>query len=320
MRRRTFLQLSAAAAAARAQLLADLPMPTATLGRSGLRVSKYVVGGYHMAVQGEETALRILRRARELGVTFFDSANQYHEGKSDEIYGKAFSPSERQKVALMTKCEKYSRAEAMSLLETQLRRMKTDYLDLWQCHQVSEHKEVDQILGQNGSLEAFVQAKKQGKVRHIGFTGHRDPSVHTRLIEATSEWETVQMPINLIDPHYESFLRNVLPLARRRGLGVLAMKSNAMGAITKNKVAKIEECLRFTWSQDVDVVVSGAETVEQLEENVLVLKTLHTMTGGEITALLDRTRKGPTGSKIEGYKKKEAGARDTRFHRDGDPA
>jgi aryl-alcohol dehydrogenase-like predicted oxidoreductase len=303
MRRRNFLISTASL-----RLLADAPMPMKTLGKTGLKVSRYVVGGYHMNVQGEAVATQIIHRAMDLGVNFFDSANVYHKGASDEIYGRALAGGRRQKIMLMTKCEKYSRSEAMELLETQLKRMKTDYLDLWQCHQVSEMKEVDQILGPGGSLEAFIAAKKQGKVRHIGFTGHRDPQVHLRLLAATDAWETIQMPINCIDPHYLSFINNVLPEARKKGLGVLAMKSNAMGTITKANVAKIEECLRFTLSQDIDTLVSGAETVEQLEQNVGVVKSMTPMSVEEVKSLLSRTRQGETGSKIERYKKPESGA------------
>ncbi|WP_321472415.1 aldo/keto reductase [uncultured Paludibaculum sp.] len=319
MRRRTFLQTAALSAAARLELLADTPMPTATLGKTGLKISRFVVGGYHMNVQGEENATRIIHRAIDLGVNFFDSANLYHKGKSDEVYGRALEGGRRQKVMLMSKCEVYSRDGAMKVLEEQLRRMKTDYLDLWACHQVSEHKEVDQILAPNGSLEAFVKAKQQGKVRHIGFTGHRDPSIHLRLLEGADVWETVQMPINLIDPHYLSFITNVLPVARKKGLGVLAMKSNAMGSITKQQVAKIEDCLTFTWSQDVDAVVSGVETPEQLEANILTLKTMKKLSQQEISVLLHKTKQGKTGSQVEQYKLKESGA-GMPCHRDGDPA
>jgi predicted aldo/keto reductase-like oxidoreductase len=321
MQRRTFLHALNAAglgAAARLRLLAGTPMPMATLGKTGLHISRFVVGGYHMRVNGEDSGVQIIHRAMDLGVNFFDSANQYHKGQSDETYGRALAGGLRQKVMLMTKCEKYSREEAMKLLEEQLRRMKTDYLDLWACHQVSEMKEVDQILGPGGSLEAFVKAKEQGKVRHIGFTGHHDPAVHLRLLKETDVWETVQMPINLIDPHYLSFLENVLPVARGKGLGVLAMKSNAMGEITKNKVAQIEECLRFTWSQDVDALVSGVETTAQLEENVTVLKTLTKLSKQQSDTLLQRTKQGKTGSKIEGYKRKEGSAGMDSAHRDGE--
>jgi uncharacterized protein len=242
MQRRTFLQSAGILPAARA--LVEAPVPAVTLGKSGLKVTRFAVGGYHMNVRGEEEAIRIIHRAMDLGVTFFDSANIYHNGKSDEIYGKALAGGRRQKIILMTKCEKRSRQEAMAILEEQLKRMNTDYLDLWQCHQVTEQQEVDQILAPGGALEAFVDAKKQGKVRHIGFTGHRDPDVHLRLLKATDAWETIQMPVNLIDPHYLSFVVNVLPEARKRGLGVIAMKSNAIGQITRNGVAQIENYKR----------------------------------------------------------------------------
>mgnify|MGYP001481547959 CR=1 FL=1 len=308
MRRRTFIQSGAAAAAARLELLAAAPMPMATLGRTGLKVSRFVVGGYHMAVQGEEVATSIIHRAIDLGVNFLDSANLYHRGLSDEIYGRALAGGLRQKVMLMTKCDIYSRNGSMEMLETQLRRMKTDYLDLWQVHQVSEPNEVDQILGPNGSLETFVKAKKEGKVRHIGFTGHRDPQIHLRLLNATDVWETIQMPINLIDPHYLSFIQNVLPEARKKGLGVLAMKSNAMGASGRNNVARIEDCLKFTLSQDIDALVSGVETVEQLESNILTAKTMKKLSKAEIEAMLATTKKGRTGVQIENYKRPPSGA------------
>ncbi|MEJ5367241.1 MAG: aldo/keto reductase [Bryobacteraceae bacterium] len=317
MQRRTFLTAAALGSTLPSAAQASLPM--ATLGKTGLRVARIAVGGYHMNVRGEQEALRILRRAFDLGLNFYDSANAYHGGASDEILGKAFSGADRQKVLLMTKCEIYTSDGAMRVLEQQLRRLRTDYIDLWQCHQVSEHSEVDRILGPAGALEAFVLAKKQGKVRHIGFTGHRDPSVHLRLLQATSEWETVQMPVNLIDPHYLSFLRQVLPEARRRGLGVIAMKSNAMGQISAQNVASIGDCLRFAWSQDIDTLVSGVETVEQLEQNVAALRAFRKMTPQEISALLERTARGKTGAEVERYKRPPQGAC-FRMHRDGEPA
>lgn len=287
----------------------------AVLGRSGLRVSRFTLGGFHMLVNGEQECLRIIARARELGVNFFDSAYHYNKGESDRVLGKAFAGAERQKVILMTKFERYSKAEAMAGLEEQLKRLRTDYIDLWQVHQVAKHEEADQVLGPNGSLEAFVLAKKQGKVRHIGFTGHHDPSVHLKLLRGFDGWETVQMPVNLVDPHYESFIRQVLPEARKRGLGVLAMKSNAMGAITRNGVARIEECLRFTLAQDIDTMVSGVETVGQLEANVLTVKTQPKLTPAEVTAILERTAKGQTGTGVERYKKGTSAAL---LHRDGE--
>jgi len=319
MERRSFLQLTAAALGTSVKALAEGEMPMVTLGKSGLRVSRFCLGGYHMAVEGEENATRVIHRALDLGVNFLDSAAKYHNGKSDEIYGKAIDPARRQKVLLMSKAEFRDRDGAMGQLENTLRRMKTDYLDLWQCHEVSRHDEVDKIFGPNGSLEAFVKAKKEGKVRHIGFTGHHDPTVHQRLLDGYDGWETVQHPVNLIDQHYLSFIDNFLPKAKAKGLGRIAMKSNAIGNITKHNVAAIEDCLRFAWSQDIDTLVSGVQTTGQLEQNVAVLKNLKKLTRSEISVLLHKTKQGQFGSKIETYKKPQAGATH-RLHHDGDRA
>jgi predicted aldo/keto reductase-like oxidoreductase len=317
MRRRTFLQVSTAALGAGLNALADAPMPMITLGKSGLKISKFTLGGYHMRLKGEENGVRIIHRAMELGVTMFDSANKYHDGESDKTYGVALQGGKRQKVTLMSKAQLRTHDGAMEQLEQTLTRMKTDYLDLWVCHEVTTHAEVDKIFAPGGSLEAFVKAKQQGKVRHIGFSGHADPSVHQRLLDGYDGWETVQHPVNLIDPHYLSFIQTVLPNIRKKGLGLLAMKTNAMGPIRQKGIATIPECLRFAWSQNVDTVVSGVETVQQLEENVLSCKTFVPMSKQEITTLLERTKKGEIGSKVEWYKKKEANATSP-VHHDGE--
>ncbi|GAB4372305.1 MAG: aldo/keto reductase [Bryobacter sp.] len=308
MQRRDFLSTSftASALTGASQALAQVPMPTEILGKTNLKVSKFCLGGYHMRVAGERAAIGIIERALELGVNFFDSAAKYHNGESDVTYGKVFgpAPSLRQKVILMSKAEKRDRAGAMAQLENTLRRMRTDYLDLWQCHEVTTQEEVDRILSPGGSLEAFIKAKEQGKVRHIGFTGHADPAVHLRLLESYSGWETVQCPVNLIDPHYLSFMHNVHPKVRERGLGLIGMKSNAIGNISKMRIAKIEECLRFAWTQQISTLVSGVESIDQLEQNVEVLKTLKRMSSLEISNLLERTKRGPIGPGIETYKRK----------------
>ncbi|MCX6626508.1 MAG: aldo/keto reductase [Candidatus Solibacter sp.] len=317
MNRRQFLQASSSAVlAAELAAYADTPIPTGKLGKTGLQVTRITLGGAHMRFASEENALKIIRRALDLGINFFDSARKYNNGESDACYGKVITGSIRQKVFLMSKAELRTRDEAMGQLEGTLRAMKTDYLDLWQCHEVTTQAEVDKILGPGGSLEAFVQAKKQGKVRHIGFTGHADPEVHQRLLASYDGWETVQHPVNLVDPHYLSFIENVLPKVRAKGLGLLAMKCNAMGGIGKNKIATYAECLRFTLSQDVDTVVSGATTVEELEQNVATVKAFHQMTPKEQSELLTRTKSGPVGTKVENYKKALAGGA-LPAHRDG---
>lgn len=321
MQRRQFISSTSALGLSTA-VMAQMPMPMDILGKSQLKVSRFCLGGYHMRVGGEVNAMRLIRRAMELGVNFFDSAAKYHGGESDITYGKFFgeSSSLRQRVVLMSKAENRTRDGAMAQLENTLRRMKTDYLDLWQCHEVSRQDEVDQIFGPQGSLEAFVRAKEQGKVKHIGFTGHADPEVHLRLLSGYSGWETVQCPVNLVDPHYLSFIDKVHPKVRERGLGLIGMKSNAMGSIAQMRIAPIEECLRFAWTQQINTLVSGVESVDQLEFNVGILKTMKKFSGVEVSQILERTRRGPVGSKIERYKRKENVAMQHAEHRDGEDA
>ena len=318
MNRRDFLRASSAALAS-ASALADTPLPMANLGKTGMRITRITLGGAHMRFGTEANALAIIRRALDLGINMFDSARKYNNGESDACYGKVITGATRQSVFLMSKAQLRTRAEAMRQLEETLAAMRTDHLDLWQCHEVTTHDEVDRIFAHGGALEAFVQAKQQGKVRHIGFTGHADPTVHQRMLAGFDGWETVQHPVNLVDPHYLSFIQNVLPKVRAKGLGLLAMKCNAMGGIGRNHIASYAECLRFTLSQDVDTVVSGATTVEELEQNVATVKAFHKMTPEEQAALLERTKKGPTGTRVEDYKKKETGGA-LPEHRDGDRA
>jgi uncharacterized protein len=317
MQRRHFLMASTAALAARAQAAVNGPMPTNTLGKSGLQVSLFTLGGYHMRVGGVEAGINIIHRAIDLGVTHFDCARSYHRGDSDATYGKALKGGLRKKVLLMSKSNKRDAATAMSELEDTLRDMQTDHLDLWQCHEVATMDEVDAIFGPGGAAEAFAKAKQQGKVRHIGFTGHRDPEVHLRLMREGDLWETVQMPINLVDPHYQSFLTNVMPEARKRGLGLIAMKSNAMGAIGKQGIAPIEECLRFSLSQQPHTLVSGVETIAQLEQNIGIVKAFEAMTREEMDQILTRTSKGTTGPAVERYKRNPSDARLGPVYRDG---
>jgi len=318
MNRRDFLRTSSVALASTAAL-ADTPLPMANLGKTGMRITRITLGGAHMRFGSEANALAIIRRALDLGINMFDSAHKYNNGESDACYGKVITGAVRQRVFLMSKAHLRTRDEAARQLDETLRAMRTDYLDLWQCHEVSTHDEVDRIFAPAGALEAFVKARQQGKVRHIGFSGHADPTVHLRMLAGFDGWETVQHPVNLVDPHYLSFIDNVLPKVRAKGLGLLAMKCNAMGGIGKNHIATYAECLRFTLSQDVDTVVSGATTVGELEQNVATVKAFHKLSPQEQSMLLERTRKGPTGTRVENYKKPETGGA-LPAHRDGDRA
>ena len=309
MKRRTFLSATVAGlgAAAIARTAEQAPMPMRTLGKSGLQISWFCLGGFHMRKNGLDNAVKMIDRSLDLGVTFFDSAHKYHDGASDEAYGAAFgsSSSKRQKAIIMSKAQLRTEAEATKQLDETLKRMKTDYLDLWQCHEVSRIDEVERIFGPKGSYEAFVKAKKAGKVRHIGFTGHHDPAVHMALLKGGEDWETIQHPVNLIDPHYLTF-RPVMQAAREKGLGLIAMKTNAIGHITENKIATIPECLRYAMAKRPHAIVSGVETIEQLNENVATIKTAKAFTDSEIETLLSRTAKTKIGPEVEQYKRKNA--------------
>lgn len=308
MERRTFLSTAAAGltAAARAKLAAQSPMPMRTLGKTGMQVSLFCLGGFHMRVKGEENGVRLIDRALDLGVNFFDSAHKYHQGESDITYGAVFKDSsKRQRALLMSKAQLRTGGAAMQQLEETLKRMHTDYLDLWACHEVARMDEVERIFAPGGSLEAFVKAKEQGKVRHIGFTGHHDPEVHQALLAGYDGWETIQHPVNLIDPHYLPF-RDVMAKARAEGYGLLAMKTNAIGHISSNGIATIPECLRYGMAMDPHTIVSGVETIEQLEENVAVIKNEKPFSETEISSLLERTKRGKIGPDIEQYKRRDA--------------
>ena len=320
MNRRTFLHVTSAAAALSSKALANSEMPMRKLGNTDLVVSRITLGGYHYLVNGEENGIELIHRAIDLGVNFFDSAHKYNSGASDFVYGKALPGWRRKKVLLMGKAQFRTRNAATQQLNETLRRMKTDYLDLWQVHEVVTHDEVDKILGPDGALEAFVKAKEEGKVRYIGFSGHRDYTVHQRMIESFDGWDTVQHPVNLIDQHHRSFIDNVIPKARAKGIGVIGMKSNAIGQITKQKVAAIPECLRFAWSQDIDTLVSGVQTIKELDENVASCKTFQKMSPQEMKDLLSRTKKGKHGPDVEQYKRMpKTTARGLHIHMDGEP-
>jgi aryl-alcohol dehydrogenase-like predicted oxidoreductase len=276
-------------------------MPMRVLGRTGLKVSSIGVGGYHASVPKEEgESIALLHRAIDLGVNFFDNADCYHKGMAEERMGKALE-GYRKKVILMTKVDQRDAAGSLQTLETSLRRLRTDYLDLWQFHGVEKMEELDQIFGPGGALETAEKARKDGKIRFIGVTGHADPQVHLAALKRYP-FDTIQMPINVLDPHFKSFRKTVVDEAVSRNPGVIAMKTLSMGKILSYRVATVAEALRWVWSQPVSVLVSGCENVEQLNYNVYLAKTFTPMPEDEQAALLARTEPHK-GTQIEDYKR-----------------
>lgn len=265
-------------------------VPKRRLGKTGQMVSILCVGGYHIGrMQDERYAIRMVHVAIEIGANFFDSAWSYNDGESERRLGKALK-DRRDKAFIMTKSRKRSKEEALNELHESLRRLQTDYLDLWQFHDLQTWEEVETIFQEGGAIEAAIQARKEGKIRHIGFTGHRDPEVHWQTIKKHHSFiETVQMPVNPVDPHYLSFVRQVIPESVKYDIGILGMKTTANGVLLEDKVATVKECLSFAWNQPISTLVSGMDSIEQLQENAALAHWFEKLTEKDQARLLART-------------------------------
>ncbi|MBI1319441.1 MAG: aldo/keto reductase [Candidatus Hydrogenedens sp.] len=316
MDRRTFLQLSAAGALALPALAAEPRngMPYRTLGKTGEAVSLLCLGGYHIGgkelTDAEATA--IMRRAVDEGVNFFDNAWQYHDGRSEERMGQALKDGYRDKVFLMTKHKGLDAARAQEHLETSLRRLEVDVIDLWQFHEIV-HPEQPKRIYQNGALDFALKARDEGKIRYIGFTGHHINSTHLEMLAGGFDWDTIQMPLNVFDYHFRSFQRNVMPKALEKNLGVIAMKTlgGSPGNLLDSKVVSAEECLRYSMSLPVSTVVSGMDSMAVLEKNLALAKAFQPMADDEREALLARVRPEAAPGRFEVYK--------TQWHRGSIP-
>ncbi len=271
-----------------------MAIPTRALGKTGVDVSILGVGGAHLARPDEGEAIRIVQMAIDGGATFLDNAWEYGDGESERRMGLALADGDwRERAFLMTKdCAHDRRAEhSMRKLEESLTRLKTDYLDLWQLHEVVWEDDPEMILAPGGSLEAMIRAKEEGKVRFIGFTGHKSPEIHRQLLTQGIPWDTVQLPLNVFDAHYSSFQHEIVPMCDEQGIGVLGMKSNAGGHVTKSgSDITPEEALRYALGLSASVVISGMDSLEILRKNLAVADDFQPMTDDEIAALLERSR------------------------------
>lgn len=251
-------------------------LPRRPLGRTGLDVSMLSVGGSHVGRPSESEAELIIEAAMEAGIRTFETAQLYQNGRSEERFGKFLTPKYREHVQIFTKTMARDGKTAQSHLEGSLRRMKVDYIDLWQMHDIDSPQDVDERL-RDGVLDAMLKAKSTGQVRHIGFTGHATWRAHEHLLKTTDVFETCLMPINVADSSYESFILNVLPLLVDRQMGVLAMKTLAAGDFLRGRgagapaiipdVLSIEDALRFVWSLPVSSLVSGMGLAAHVREN-----------------------------------------------------
>lgn len=292
-------------------------LPLRNLGATGEKVTMLGLGGAHIGMaMNESTAEKVIESAIENGIRFFDNAYGYAGGLAEERFGKYLVPKYRDISYIMTKTPAKDAKSAKEHLETSLSRMKTDYIDLWQIHSVNTKEDLDRRL-KNGVLDVLVEAKEQGKVRHIGFTGHNDYRTHQYMLERTDMLETCQMPVNCFDPNYESFIDNVLPTLVERNIGVIAMKTLSNGGFfggTRHMhnghepriipdVATLDEVLSFVWSLPVSVLVTGPHDVRMLREKVAIARSFRQMNENQRLALVQKVGDaGLEGKKVEFYK------------------
>ncbi|MEO2092017.1 MAG: aldo/keto reductase [Gemmataceae bacterium] len=277
------------------------------LGSTGVEVSCVGVGGFHIGVPNDEQeGIKIIRAALDAGMNFLDNSWDYHDGGSEIRMGKALQGGYRKKAFLMTKIDGRTKEAAAKQIDECLKRLQTDVIDLIQHHEVIRVEDPDRIFRAGGAQEAVDAAKKAGKVRFVGFTGHKDPFVHLRTLELAKEhgvrFDTVQMPLNVLDAHFRSFARQVLPVMVKEQIGVLGMKPMASGAVLKAKAATADECLRYALTLPTSVVITGMESMDRLTQALNVVKDFKPLPEAEVTALLAKTAKAAAKGEYEGFK------------------
>src|SRR6266404_3047334 len=271
-----------------------------TLGSTGEKVSAIGVGGWHLGLKqvDERLALRIVRTAVDNGINFLDNSWDYNEGASELRMGKALRDGYRDQAFLMTKIDGRSKKEAARQLDESLRRLGVDYIDLVQHHEIIRFDDPHRIFDTEGANAALPEACEAGKLRYIGFTGHKDPRIHLHMLEIAKEndfkFDTVQMPLNVMDAHYRSFEKLVVPELVKLEIGVLGMKSMANGILLKSKTVTPIECLQYALSLPTSVVITGIDSMEILEQAFEAVESFHPLSDEERDALLGRTRAAAT--------------------------
>src|ERR1700761_1941537 len=281
-------------------------VPLKAFGKTGIQISSLGLGGHHLgAAQDQQTAVAITHRAIDGGVTFFDCCWEYNRGKSEDWLGKGIK-GRRDKVFLMTKVCTHGRdaSLAMQMLEQSLRRLQTDHLDLWQIHGVGFANDPELFIRPGGAAEALLKAKKDGKVRFVGFTGHKDPDVHLAMLNTSFPFDAVQMPLNPFDATYfMSFEQTVLPVLNQRGIAPLGMKPiSGHGDPVQMGVLSAREALRYAMSLPVACTISGAEELHIIQQNLEIAQNFQPMTPAEMQALRDRCRQYAADGRFEMYK------------------
>lgn len=282
-------------------------LPTRPLGKTGIQVSIIGYGGWDsVANKTDDESINLMHFALDQGITFWDNAWEYNNGRSEEVMGRALAESSRRnKVFLMTKVCARDYKGVKKQLEESLKRLKTDRIDLYQCHAIQYPGDAQRIFDpDNGGLKALLEAKKEGKIRFIGFTGHRDPKIHLDMIDMPFEWDSVQMPLNIMDAHYSSFQKAVLPVLLKKNIGALGMKSLAGqdARIPRDLNVSVELCRRYSLSLPVSSVICGMQTRQEIEKDVAIARDFKPLTEAEVNSLLDISKEPSKTGSIEEYK------------------
>jgi len=290
------------------QLESNAEMPVRTLGRTGWKVSLIGLGGWHLGFKfiDEELSIRIIRTAIDNGINFMDNCWDYNEGASEERMGKALKDGYRDRVFLMTKIDGRTKKDAAKQLDESLKRMQTDHIDLVQHHEILRFEDPHRIFAREGANAALLEAREAGKISFIGFTGHKDPQIHMHMLDVAREndfqFDTVQMPLNVMDAHYRSFEKIVLPRLVEEKIGVLAMKTLANGTILESKTVSAIECLQYAMNLPVSVVITGCQSMENLEQALTAARTFKPMSAEEVKGILDKTAEAASRGKYELFK------------------
>src|SRR3954466_7968657 len=278
-----------------------------TLGSTGEKVSALGLGGFRFAEPKDaQESIRVLRSAIDRGITFMDNCWDYHDGDSEVRMGKGLRDGYRDKVFLMTKIDGRKKSSAARQIEESLKRLQTDRIDLMQFHEIIRMEDPDRVFAPGGALEAALEAKKAGKIRYIGFTGHKDPKIHLKMLETAAvhqfKFDAVQMPLNVMDAHYRSFEHEVLPVLVKNNIGVLGMKSMGSGIILKSKTVKAIECLHYALNLPTSVVITGIDSMKILDQAFEAARTFKPMNEQQVASLLARTKNAAAKGEFELFK------------------
>lgn len=311
--RRAFLEMGVAATFAAGAGNVAWPaesqggVPRRTLGRTGEKVSMVGLGGYHIGNQkDEQESIRIIRTALDSGINFLDNCWDYNDGQSEIRMGKALRDGYRQRAFLMTKIDGRTIKAAAEQIDESLRRLQTDHIDLLQFHEIIRMEDPDRVFAAGGGMEAAAAARQAGKIRYIGFTGHKSPDIHLKMLQTADAHkfplDSVQMPLNVMDAHYNSFGKKVLPVLVKKGIGVLGMKPMGAGIILQSKTVEPVECLHYAMSLPTSVVITGCESVDLVEQAVKAAQSFRPLSETQVAKLLAKTKEAAQNGQFEGYK------------------